>query len=247
MTEILKFLNTNAGALSVLFTLVVTAATVFYALLTRRLVVETIQMRRAQTEPHVAVRVEPSDTSVYMMLLVVENVGAGPAYSLRLSVDPDFVMEQGRTLSRLGLFQHGIHYLAPGQQIRLFLTHVADKMEEIQQEGGKFDFTVSTQYMTAAGVKFQHDYSIDFRHLIGVIERGSPLQKVSQHLKKIADSISKTERGWGKLKVDVHTHEDRVRDAARLEELISEQRRDQSSLGEPQDNDPKSNCTETGA
>lgn len=156
-------------------------------------------------------------------------------------------MEQGRTLSRLGLFQHGIHYLAPGQQIRLFLTDVADKMDEIQQEGGKFDFTVSTQYVTAVGAKLQHDYSIDFRHLMGVIERGSPLQEVSQHLKKLADSISKIERGLGKLKVDVHTHEDRVREAARLKQLISEQRHDQSSSDKPPDNDPESNHTGTGA
>lgn len=241
MAEILKFLNTNAGALSVLFSLVVTAATVFYAVLTRRLVVETSQMRRAQTEPHVAVRIEPSDTSVYTILLVVENVGAGPAYSLRLSVNPDFVTEQGQALSQLGLFQHGIHYLAPGQQVRLFLAHVVDQMDEIQQEGGKFDFTVSAQYLTAAGARLQHEYSIDFRHLIGIIERGSPLQEVSGHLKKLADSISKIERGWGKLNVDVHTHEDRVRDAARREQQRSERRVDQSSPGKPEDNDPPPN------
>lgn len=231
MTEILKFLNTNSGALSVLFSLVVTAATVFYAVLTRRLVVETTQMRRAQTEPHVALRVEPTETSVNTIVLIVENVGAGPAYSLRLSVDPDFVMEQGLTLSRLGLFQHGIHYLAPGQQVRLFLAHVKDQMEEIQQEGGKFDFIVSAQYATATGARLQHDYTIDFRHLIGVIERRSPLQEVSQHLKKVADSVSKIERGWGKLHVDVHTHEDRVRDTASREQQRSEQRNNQSSPG----------------
>jgi len=233
MIEILKFLNTNSGALSVLFSLVVTVATVFYAVLTRRLVVETIQMRRAQTEPHVAVRVEPSDASVYTILLVVENVGAGPAYSVRLSVNPDFVIEEGQTLSRLGLFKHGIHYLAPGQQIRLFLAHVVDQMEEIEQQGGRFDFTVSAQYMTATGARLQYDYSIDFRHLTGVIERSSPLQEVARHLKKLVDSISKIERGWGKLKVDVHTHADRVRDAARREQEPSEQRSDQSSPGKP--------------
>lgn len=237
MTEILKFLNTNSGALSVLFSLVVTVATVFYAVLTHRLVIETSQMRRAQTEPHVAVRVEPSDASVYTVLLIVENVGAGPAYKLRLSVDPDFALEKGQTLSQWGLFQHGMHYLAPGQQVRLFLALVKDQMEEIVREGGRFDFNVSVQYVTATGATLQHNYPIDFRHLIGVMERRSPLHDVSQHLKKLAASISKIERGWSKLKVDVHTYEDRVRDADLVEQQWSEAQHeaqhDQSSPGKP--------------
>ncbi len=46
MNEILDFLNENAGALTVIFTAVVTLSTVAYATLTRVLVSETRKMRR---------------------------------------------------------------------------------------------------------------------------------------------------------------------------------------------------------
>ena len=76
MKAFLTFLNSNSGAFNVLFSLVVAAATVFYAVLTRRLVRETERMRAAQTDPHVSVRLEPSVEWINFILLIVENLGA---------------------------------------------------------------------------------------------------------------------------------------------------------------------------
>lgn len=60
MEDFLEFLNRNSGALSLVFAMVVAIATVFYAILTHRLVEETERMRLAQTEPSVSVRIERS-------------------------------------------------------------------------------------------------------------------------------------------------------------------------------------------
>ena len=76
MKAFLTFLNSNSGAFNVLFSLVVAASTVFYAILTRRLVRETERMRAAQTDPHVSVRLEPSVEWINFILLIVENLGA---------------------------------------------------------------------------------------------------------------------------------------------------------------------------
>lgn len=57
----LNFLNQNSGAFLVLFSLVVTGATVFYAILTSRLVSETRKMREAQTEPNVSVNISSKE------------------------------------------------------------------------------------------------------------------------------------------------------------------------------------------
>jgi hypothetical protein len=76
----IDWLNANSGLLNLVFALVVAAATGFYALLTRRLVEETRLMREAQTLPSVAVRVEPHEEFLHAAMLVVENVGAGPAH-----------------------------------------------------------------------------------------------------------------------------------------------------------------------
>ncbi len=54
MEDILKFLNENAGAVNILFSGLVTLATLVYAILTWKLVAETQKMRRAQTDAKVS-------------------------------------------------------------------------------------------------------------------------------------------------------------------------------------------------
>ncbi len=67
----LEFMNKNSGGLMVLFTAVVTFSTVMYAFLTARLVSETRQMRRAQTDPRIEVVVKPREEWINFLNLFV--------------------------------------------------------------------------------------------------------------------------------------------------------------------------------
>jgi PIN domain nuclease of toxin-antitoxin system len=58
-SEVLDFLNKNSGALTVLFTAVVTISTVAYSILTGKLVSETTKMRQVQTEPKIEIMIKP--------------------------------------------------------------------------------------------------------------------------------------------------------------------------------------------
>lgn len=219
----LNFLNENVGALTVLFSLIVTVATVFYALLTWKLVVETTHMRRAQPEPHVAIRVQPSEAGINLILLVVENVGLGPAYDVRLSATPDFKTEYGGQLSELGIFRHGLTYMAPGTKIEFFLANVVGQVEEIQRVGGRFDFAIATSYGGASGQKYENTYQVDLRHLVGLSTIGTPpLQTIAQEVKKISDNLRKIQTGSSRIRVDVHTWEDRQREAEEWAQLRDE-------------------------
>ena len=82
MAELLEFLNKNSGALTVLFTAVVTIATIVYAALTRVLVNETRMMREVQTEPKLQVTVSSLDFAIHIVRLHVRNVGLGPALNV---------------------------------------------------------------------------------------------------------------------------------------------------------------------
>jgi hypothetical protein len=75
----LNFLNQNSGAFLVLFSLVVTGATVFYAILTSRLVSETRKMREAQTEPNVSVNISSKEETTYLKDMLIQNIGLGAA------------------------------------------------------------------------------------------------------------------------------------------------------------------------
>ncbi len=59
LAQAIAYLNSNAGALTVIFTAVVTISTVAYAILTRNLVLETKKMREVQTEPRIEISIQP--------------------------------------------------------------------------------------------------------------------------------------------------------------------------------------------
>lgn len=69
MSETLKFLNENSGALTVIFTAVVTVATAVYAVLTWKLVAETRLMREVQTEPKIEISVGSFATAWHLLRL----------------------------------------------------------------------------------------------------------------------------------------------------------------------------------
>jgi hypothetical protein len=79
VADVISFLNQNSGALTVLFTAVVTLATVVYAALTAVLVIETRKLRLVQTEPRIEITVDSLDFSVHIVRLCIRNIGEAPA------------------------------------------------------------------------------------------------------------------------------------------------------------------------
>jgi cell division protein FtsL len=224
MTDLINFLNANAGVVNLLFSLVVAAATVFYAFLTKRLVVETERMRQAQTEPNVSVRVEPHDDFLNVAILVIENVGAGPAYDLRLSVSPNFEVKLGSGLSEMGLFKHGMRYLAPRQRVTLVLGNMIGQTEEIEKPDGRFRISVTATYRDVFDGTHDEIYPLDFLHFLGLTRVGTPpLRSIANDLQKIRTSLEHLETGWRRLKVETFTAEDREREDEERESWFREQ------------------------
>ncbi|MFL5804790.1 MAG: hypothetical protein ACJ8CR_23980, partial [Roseiflexaceae bacterium] len=93
--------------------LVVALSTVFYVLLTRRLVLETIKLRRAGTEPDIAVYLERRERGSIDM--VIRNIGSGPAYNLVLDLEPE--NDTVKTL-RSYPFLNELKYIPPEHAIR---------------------------------------------------------------------------------------------------------------------------------
>jgi hypothetical protein len=120
MDTFLKFLAENSGALSVVFTGVVTIATAVYAVLTWQLVSETRRMRKVQTEPKLEITLRSVDEAIHIQRLHVRNIGLGPA----LGVNFDFKVISGAAgaeallseLTETNFFHTGISYLGPGEE-----------------------------------------------------------------------------------------------------------------------------------
>ena len=120
MDDLLKFLNDNSGALSVIFSAVVTLATAVYAVLTWQLVSETRRMRKVQTEPKLEITLRSVDEAIHIQRLHVRNIGLGPA--LQISFSPKVLAggDGGKALldelTETNFFRTGISYLGPSEE-----------------------------------------------------------------------------------------------------------------------------------
>jgi len=186
----LKFLNENSGAFTVVFSFVVTAATVVYVVLTRALVAETRRMRENQTEPDISIALVPSRSWLNWINMEIDNLGAGAAHNVRLQVEPDFENRSGQFLSQFGPFKNGIKRLPPGSKIISFVTEMVGKNSEKRRNA---EFTICADYENSEGRSFHRDFPINLSYMEGLmaIDR-DPLIGLHEHVK----AIDQTLRGW---------------------------------------------------
>ena len=174
MSDILDFINSNAALMNLLFSFVVAGATVFYALLTRALVSETRRMRQVQTEPAISVTVEPSEHGLNFINFTIQNIGQGAAHSVTLRAEPNFQRGKGRYIGDLGLFKHGIRYLAPKQRLTFFLTSILDDVHGPGEDLSRLNFTVYVKYKSSLGDAYEEQFPINFEEFDGFGTIGTP-------------------------------------------------------------------------
>lgn len=216
----LNFLNQNSGAFLALFSLIVTGATVFYAILTRRLVTETRKMREAQTEPNIFIGLKSKEEYISLADLVVQNIGLGTAYNLKFDVNPDFEYYKGHKFSDIEIIKNGLNYLAPNNKITYFLTSLIGRIKEL----GKVSVEVGVKYENCLGKIYQQKFLLDFSELFGLRTIGEPpLQKVAKELEKIQKDIHTIMfSSYPRIKVVAYTKKDMEEERKRQLEQINQ-------------------------
>ena len=202
---ILEFINQNSGAFAVIFSALVAIATIIYAILTWRLVSETKKMREAQTEPKISITIQPREEWINLIDIVIQNIGLGPAYSIKFEINNDFEYAEGKFLSDLGLFKNGLRYMAPNQKLQFFLTSMVKNFKEKIEK----PFEIKVTYKNATGKIYEDVYPIDFSQLIGLRQLGEPpLYKIAKNIESIRKDIRNFSIGFHRLKVIMYTKED---------------------------------------
>jgi hypothetical protein len=219
MGEFISYLNANAGALNLLFTGVVAVATVVYAILTSKLVKETRDLREAQTEPRIEVFFRPRDEWMALLDIVVKNIGAGPAYDLRFSIQPlarDETSEHLlQRLNGINSIRTGIAYLGPGQEFSSYWTNVKENFEKKIE----VRFHAESSFNSATGRSYRREHNLDLSELKGLEKIGEPpLLKIGKALEKIQDDFHRLAGGARRLRVDVYTANDRTAEEAYWDE-----------------------------
>jgi hypothetical protein len=153
--------------ITLIFTAAVAVSTVIYAVLTWKLVSETQRMRRAQTDPNVAVFFERLEDYMGFGCLCVQNVGIGPAYDISLSLEPSGDLEGAKALlndfSRIKHLERGLKFLGPGHKVQSGFT----SLREGHDQKIKAVIEVEVRYRSADQRHHSERFRIDFAELEG--------------------------------------------------------------------------------
>lgn len=216
MGDVLDFLNKNAGAFSVIFTAVVTLATISYSILTYWLVKETAIMREVQTEPKLEISVRSHEVHINIMRLHVRNIGLGPA--LHVKFIPK-VLSGGSIASNLidalteaNFMKIGLSYFSPGHEyISGYTNMIEDGKEKIKAVLG-FDVL----YESSTGKRYKEEFIVDMSEHQGTRRIGGdpPLYKIAQSLEKIQKEFDHIASGFHKINVNCFSSKDRVLEEA---------------------------------
>ena len=226
-----NYLNQNSGALTVIFTGVVTLSTVVYAVLTAILVTETRKMRQAQTEPKVQVIVKPWDEWINIVHIYVRNIGLGPAYNISFNASAEAGGEGAQALiadfTKANFFRIGLKYLGPGQEIAPGYSQMTKEFDKKVES--ILVFTV--QYQDATGKKYQESFRIDFSEFKGLTRIGKPhLYAIAQHLEKMQSDFHNLATGFKRVQADIYNSEDREEEQKELEEHFNKLKEETKEL-----------------
>lgn len=220
---VLEFLNQNVGVFTIIFSALVTIATVVYAILTWKLVSETKKMREAQTEPNISVTIQPREEWINFIDMIIQNIGLGPAYNIKFKINPDFEYAKGMSLSELGFMRNGLKYLAPNQKLQFFLTSMVENFEEKT----KTLFEIKVSYQNSASKTYEDLYLIDFSQLVGLSQLGEPhVYKIAKNIENIQKDIHNLSTGFHRMKIIMYSKKDVEKEQKQLLEQVDQPKKE---------------------
>jgi len=205
--------------ITLIFAGVVALSTVVYAILTQRLVNETRIMRRSQTNPEVSVSLSHNEISISFIDLLVENIGMGPAYDIKFKVIKDFELLKGRKLTEVGFVKNGIRYMAPRQNLRLYLASFIENPKELEEK----EIELIVSYKNGLEENFERKFVLSFSQYASFFQLGSPpLHKIANNLEKIRNDFHSIIDGFKRIKVNIYDSEDREIEEEEIEKRMQE-------------------------
>jgi hypothetical protein len=192
--------------LTICITATLAITTIVYAWITSRMLNETRKMRESQTEPHVFINVQPMERAKFILNMVIQNIGPGPAYNLRFKIEPDIVLRSNHKLSEINLMKQGFRYLAPNQKVECIVAHTIE--EASKKERTLHNVTV--YYEDKDKKHFEETFVMDFTEYFGLLYSDSdPFKGIIEKLDTIHKDLDSVTRDSGsKIKVVAWTKEE---------------------------------------
>lgn len=125
----------------------------------------------AELDPAITVSVQPDPHQFFLIELVIKNVGRCAARTITLCASPDVPVEpaeESSRLSEMAIFQSGIPFMAPSQEIRTFYGVYPQLQTDPITVDVSFDRDTTEQHRRTMSASFL----IDVRQFEGLSEVG---------------------------------------------------------------------------
>jgi hypothetical protein len=213
MGALINWANQNAGVLGLVFSLVVTISTVTYVILTRSLVQETKEMRKAGTDPEIAIYIQQQERWINLLDMVIRNLGNGPAYDISFQVNEKEPLHTDHNLSKILALKRGMRYLAPENEFRFYFGSAIDLLKD--PIIGPIEITVT--YYNRSRVKRKECFTVDITDFQGTMAVGKPpLFEMAEKLNRISTDLHNAIGSEFRLKVDVKTNKQVEQDSEKF-------------------------------
>lgn len=196
-------------------------------LITYRALIEQTKSRQAGTDPVILVHLGQREDAPILIMLEVENVGAGAARNVLLrfeGIDLDLIMKEERFISDLRKLSSPISVLPQDKKVSYTLNTGARLFQPSVLE----DFFVHVSYSDVDGGQYSSLQRISVSELMEQSAHKSPPALVSEHLEKIEKHLKKLtsdNRRFFVISQDIDKFRDeRAKERAEIRELFKKQR-----------------------
>lgn len=230
------------GAIATIGTFIVALIAVLVA---ARQLQATNATRLDQNRPYVMVTIESGLAWFQLLDLVIENVGAGPARDVTISVTPpmkrSIAAADEPSMDAARMFREATPLMPPGYKLRTFFDDARTRFEKADEFPERFVFTL--EYHDGHGHRFREEIvqdigmlnDLEFSQVFGMHDATVALREIRDTLKRSPLHNSQA------FEVVTETRESRVERLQRLRdarEAEREQRRstNRDSSAQPADN-----------
>ena len=211
-------INSNQAIFSLIFSGMVAFSTIFYALLTKELVSETIKMRKIQSNPKVVIDIFQNERYISLLDLEVKNIGKDVAYDIKIVPQEGnhFASEKVKSFE---MSKKNIGHLSPGRYIKTFFLTLDNCQDKDK------DFSINIFYKDKSGKIFSENFTFNLSIFMGTRGITPPIFEIEDHLKSISSDIKSFSTGFSKLKVITKTQEEVDKDEREIYKNIRKKQR----------------------
>jgi hypothetical protein len=186
MEIIIDWIKANNTLIDLLSTFVTAFATVFYVILTIRLVSENVKNRRMQTDPKLVMDIILDATHPFLLNIILENVGNGVALNIKFLIKNEPKLKNSKNISDFNFIKNGLKSLASKAKYKSFLLNILDEGFVLTKEL----ILIEIKYEDAYKRKYSEEVIFDLSYLEDIVySHTEPEYNITKELKGISKSL----------------------------------------------------------